>query len=239
MRTLLIATTCLIVFSFSNKKDEEWSSLFNGKDLTGWTVKCKLEDQQKNFWKVKDGMIEVNSLGKNDHDYVWLMSDKEYGDFSLKLKFAAFKDSPGNSGVQIRSRYDETEGWLDGPQIDIHPQGPWRSGMMWDETRDVKRWIYPDIPEGEWVNESMRQEVPEFYYSDEELKWNEMEITARGWKIAAFLNGIQITDFNNKDLLTGPGHKKYKVGKKGHIALQLHIKDELNMFYKDILIREL
>jgi hypothetical protein len=228
-----------MALSFSNKKDKEWTSIFNGKDLTGWTVKCKPEDQHKNYWQVKNGMIEVNSLGDKDHDYVWLLTDKEYVSFSLQLKFAAFKNSPGNSGVQIRSRYDEKEGWLDGPQIDIHPQGPWRSGMMWDETRDVKRWIYPDIPKGEWVNESMRKEVPEFYYSDENIQWNEMEITVKGWKITAFLNGTQITDFYNKDLLTGPEHKKYKVGKKGHIALQLHIKDELKMFYKDILIREL
>jgi hypothetical protein len=239
MKSLLIASACFMALSFSNKKDKEWTSIFNGKDLTGWTVKCKPEDQHKNYWQVKDGMIKVNALGDKDHDYVWLMSDNEYGDFSLKLKFAAFKNSPGNSGVQIRSRYDDTAEWLDGPQIDIHPQGPWRSGMMWDETRDMKRWIYPDIPKGKWVDESMIKEVPEFYYSDEELKWNEMEIIAKGWKITAFLNGTQITDFNNKDLLAGPGHIKYQVGKKGHIALQLHIKDELKMFYKDILIREL
>jgi hypothetical protein len=239
MKSLLIASACFMALSFSNKKDKEWTSIFNGKDLTGWTVKCKPEDQHKNYWQVKDGMIEVNSLGDKDHDYVWLLTDKEYENFSLQLKFAAFKNSPGNSGVQIRSRYDEKEGWLDGPQIDIHPQGPWRSGMMWDETRDVKRWIYPDIPEGDWVNESMRKEVPEFYFSDENIQWNEMEITVKGWKITAFLNGTQITDFYNKDLLTGPGHKKYQVGKKGHIALQLHIKDELKMFYKYILIREL
>lgn len=226
----------IISFSFENKK--EWTSLFNGKSLDGWTIKCKPEDQSKNYWKVRDGYIEVNSLGDKDHDYIWLTTEKEYKDFSLKLKFAAFKDSPGNSGVQLRSRYDDTEGWLDGPQIDIHPQGPWRTGMIYDETRDMKRWIYPDIPKGKWVNESMREKVPDFYFSDEEIKWNEMEIHVEGWKITAFLNGTQITDFDNKALLTGEGHKKYKVGKKGYICLQLHMKDELRMLYKDIMIRE-
>ena len=111
--------------------------------------------------------------------------------------------------------------------------------MMWDETRDVKRWIYPDIPQGDWVNESMREKVPDFYYSDLSLKWNELEITVKGWSVVAFLNGTQITDFNSKVLLTGEGHKKYKVGEKGFIALQLHIHDELKMYYKDIMIREL
>jgi hypothetical protein len=44
-----------MALSFSNKKDKEWTSIFNGKDLTGWTVKCKPEDQHKNYWQVKDG----------------------------------------------------------------------------------------------------------------------------------------------------------------------------------------
>ena len=110
---------------------------------------------------------------------------------------------------------------------------------MWDETRDVKRWIYPDIPKGEWVDKSMRTEIADFYYSDNELKWNELEITVKDWSITAFLNSTQITDFNNQELLSGPGHIKYNVGETGHICLQLHIGDELKMLYKDIVLKEM
>ena len=239
MRILTITCILFLISSFSFNKENPWTSIFNGENLEGWTVKCVNADKSKSYWSVTDGYIEVNSMGDKDHDYVWLMTDEEYKDFSLKLKFAAFKSSTGNSGIQIRSRYDEEDEWLDGPQIDVHPNGPWRSGYIYDETRDMKRWIYPDIPKGKWVNESMREEVPPMYFSDETLKWNELEITVDGWKIVAFLNGTQITDFNNKDLLTGPGHKKYNVGKKGHICLQLHSKDELKMLYKDIQIKKL
>jgi len=239
MRITSLIVLATVLASFSIKKGNPWTSIFNGQDLSGWTVKCKPEDQTKNYWSVNDGYIELNSLGDKDHDYIWLMTNNEYKDFSLKLKFAAFQNSPGNSGVQIRSRYDEGEGWLDGPQVDIHPQGPWRSGMIWDETRGMNRWIYPDISKGKWVNESMREQVPEFYYSDEAIQWNQLEITVKGWTIITYLNGTKITDFNNKELLTTEHHKKYKVGKKGNICLQLHIKDELKMLYKDIMIQEL
>ena len=240
MKYLPIPMLFILAFlSLQFSQKGEWIPLFNGKNLEGWTVKCKSEDKSKSYWTVRDGHIEVNSLGDKDHDYVWLMTNKEYKDFKLKLKFAAFRSSLGNSGVQFRSRYDEEEEWLDGPQIDIHPQGPWRSGMIWDETRDMKRWLYPEVPKGEWVDESMRMQVPEMYYSDDKTQWNELEITVDGWKVIAFLNGTQITDFNDESLLTGPGHKKYNVGKKGHICLQLHTKDELRMLYKDILIQEL
>ena len=111
-----------------NKSKEKWQSLFNGNDLTGWTVKCKPEDREKGFWRVDKGTILANSMGQKGHDYVWLVSNKEYTDFVLRLRFQMFRDSPGNSGVQIRSRYDDEDGWLDGPQVDINPPGPWRTG---------------------------------------------------------------------------------------------------------------
>lgn len=213
--------------------------LFNGEDLTGWTVKAKPEDMQKNFWTVEDGAILVNSIGNEGHDYVWLVTETEFDNFELQLKFAAYNESPGNSGVQLRSRYDENEYWLDGPQIDIHPPGPWRTGFMWDETRGEKRWIYPDLPQDEWVNEEMRKKEVPFFYSDEEEKWNKLEIYADGNKIQAWLNGEMITKFKGKEILNNELHKKYDVGKKGCIALQLHTGDELKMKYKDIFIKEL
>ncbi len=59
------------------------------------------------------------------------------------MKFQVYRDCPGNSGVQFRSRYDETEngGWLDGPQVDIHAPLPmaWRTGLIYDETREKRR----------------------------------------------------------------------------------------------------
>jgi hypothetical protein len=91
-----------------------WTSLFNGKDLSGWTVKCRPADQSNVFWKVDVGTILCDSIGRKDHNYVWLLTDKEYGDFELKMKFQAYRSSTGNSGLQFRSRFDETAqgGWL-------------------------------------------------------------------------------------------------------------------------------
>jgi hypothetical protein len=236
----LIALFSLISCDSGRPPGKGWIKLFNGRDLEGWTVECRPEDKPKGFWTVENGMIKVNSLGKKDHDYVWLTTEQEYTDFILNLKFAAFKDSPGNSGVQVRSRYDYDSLWLDGPQIDIHPTGPWRTGMMWDETRGNQGWLYPDIPRGEWVDEEMRKETFEFLYSrDEDLVWNEFEIRVEGLDIQSWLNGVQMTDFKGKGILNDSIHQKYNVGEKGFIALQLHTGDELKMYYKDIYIKEL
>lgn len=216
-----------------------WTPLFNGRDLTGWAVQCRTQDRTNTFWKVEQGAIVADSLGHSRHDYVWLVSEKEYSDFVLRLKFQVFKESPGNSGIQIRSRYDQAAGWLDGPQIDINPPGSWRTGMIWDETRGVQRWLHPNLPKGKWVDPSMAKPslTLRFYETGEE--WNDMEITAVGWKISVVLNGLRVTDFDGAGLLDDLPHQQRQVGRTGHLALQIHAHDQLKIRFKDIQIQEL
>ncbi|MDY0355882.1 MAG: DUF1080 domain-containing protein [Sedimentisphaerales bacterium] len=216
-----------------------WEPLFNGTDLTGWTVKCRPADRDNEFWKVDDGSLLADSMDHEGHDYVWLVTDREYADFALRLRFQAYRDSPGNSGIQIRSRYDDEAGWLDGPQIDIHPPGPWRTGMIWDETRGVGRWLYPDRPQGQWVNPTMANPDMVFYYADEGPGWNTLEIRAVGPRIIVLLNGVIVTDCDGSGILDDSVHQGHDVGLKGHIALQIHKADRLRIRFKDIVIREL
>jgi hypothetical protein len=216
-----------------------WRPLFDAKSLDGWVVKCKPPDIGKTFWKVDQGTILADSMSSSGHDYVWLCTDKEYSDFVLRLKFQAYRDSPGNSGVQIRSRYDDTAGWLDGPQVDINPPGPWRTGMIWDETRGVQRWLYPDIPAGKWVDESMAPRSLRFVYSDEDAGWNDLEITAAGMHLKAVLNGVTVMNYDATGVLDDVVHTQRQVGRKGIIALQIHKGDKLLIRFKDISIRDM
>ncbi|MBN2317157.1 MAG: DUF1080 domain-containing protein [Sedimentisphaerales bacterium] len=245
--TKMIIATCVLTASLlfagcatrnASLDGTGWTTLFNGKDLTGWTVKCVPADRDKEFWRVEDGAILADSMGRKKHDYVWLLTEKSYGDFVLRLRFQTYRNSPGNSGIQIRSRYDDQAGWLDGPQIDINPPGPWRTGMIWDETRDVKRWLYPNVPKGEWVDPSMANPALTFYYSDEGPGWNNLEILAVGTRFTAHLNGIPIMDYDGDGVLNDEVHKARNVGRAGHIALQIHRNDELRIRFKDIQIIE-
>jgi len=218
---------------------KEWVSLFNGKNLKNWEIKCVPADAGQAWFRVVDETIEAFSLNDGKHDYIWLYSEKEYANFKLKLKFQAFRGSPGNSGVQVRSRYDDEAGWLDGPQIDINPPGPWRTGMVWDETRNNKRWLWPEIPQGEWVDESMANPDLTFYYVTDDPAWNDMEITAVGTTISAILNGVNIMQWDGAGVLDDENHQLYNVGMNGHIALQIHTKDKIHIRFKDIYIQEL
>lgn len=220
----------------------EWTALFNGKDLSGWTIKCRPEDQRKVFWTVADGSIMCDSLGRKDHNYVWLLTDKEFGDFELHLQFQAYRDSPGNSGLQFRSRFDETAngGWLDGPQVDIHPPESmsWRTGLIYDETRGEQRWIFPSLKNAT-MDPRFRPASYVFKYADDGNGWNDLVLICRGTHVKTILNGVVRTDWDGAGVLDNAAHVQHNVGRVGHFALQLHTGDQLRIRFRDIRIREL
>ena len=229
----------MVAAARAGEAEEGFKPLFDGKSLDGWVVKGKEIDVKRKMWTVDNGTILADSMKWRGHDYVWLCTKEEYGDFVLRLKFQAYRDNKGNSGIQVRSRYNDVDLWMDGPQIDINPPEPWRTGMMWDETRGNQRWIFPNLPAGKWVDLTMGNPRMRFDYSDQRSGWNEMEVTCKGTKISAVLNGVKITDFEGKGILDDKVHKDRNVGMKGVIALQIHTGDLLRIRYKDISIKEL
>jgi len=227
-----------------NVVNQGWESLFNGKDLSGWSIACQPQDAEKIFWTVKDGAIFCDSIGRKDHNYMWLLSDKEFQDFELRLKFKAYPDSPGNSGLQFRSRYDKNNngGWLDGPQVDIHPPKSmsWRTGLIYDETRGENRWVFPSLKDAGMPERfAPEKHIMKYTTADNDDNWNELTLICKGTQVKTIVNGIVRTDWDAKGIFDNEAHQKRNVGQKGHFALQLHSGDELRIQYKDIQIREL
>lgn len=226
---VLLASCASISLSVA---EPQWVSLFDGSSLSGWQVKCTEGDKGKTYWSVRDGAITCNSMQDGKHDYVWLLRDKEYANFELRLKVRSFPGSPGNSGIQIRSRYDEDAGWLDGPQVDIHPPAGWRSGLIYDETRGVRRWISPSLENWRITPE---QGPKEWKWARD--GWNDVHIRCHGTTITTRVNGFLIADYDGKGVLDDEVHASRKVGLTGFIALQLHKGDRLQVAFKDIFIR--
>jgi hypothetical protein len=209
-------------------------SLFDGNSLSGWHVKSVAADRDKQFWTVKDGAIDCDSMSSTDHDYVWLLTDREYDNFELNMKIRSHADSPGNSGIQVRSRYDDEANWLDGPQVDIHPPAGWRSGLIYDETRGHQRWIFPSLEN--WRIEPA-QGPQEWKWNRD--GWNDVYIRCDGTRIVTKINGLLIADYDGAGVLDDEAHRKHNVGMQGFIALQLHKHDRLRIAFKDIYIRSL
>ena len=246
MKRTALVTACYVLFllapALARGGEPGFVPLFDGRSLRGWEIKCKPADKAlaKKFCTVDDGTILLDSTGSKKHDYVLLATKKEFADFVLRLKFQTYRGVKGNSGIQVRSHYDEKDRYCDGPQVDVHPPGPWRTGMVWDETRGANGWLYPKIPEGKkWVDQSMAPKGFKFVYADQGDGWNDFEITARGMKLGAVLNGVTVLKYDGTGVLDNEAHKKRKTGIKGIIALQIHRGDQLKIRFKDILIKGL
>ena len=95
----------------------EWHSLFNGRDLAGWTVKINKHPLGENYadtFRVEDGVIKVayDRYGKFDEQFGHLYSNQAYSNYILRLEYritgAAVADSPPwaklNSGVMVHSQ---------------------------------------------------------------------------------------------------------------------------------------
>jgi hypothetical protein len=97
--------------------EERWYSLFNGKDLEGWTVKVAKHPLGVNFadtFRVEDGVIKVSydKYEKFDRQFAHLYSNIPYSRYVLRLEYrftgSAIADAPPwaklNSGVMIHSQ---------------------------------------------------------------------------------------------------------------------------------------
>jgi hypothetical protein len=78
---------------------EGFVSLFNGKDFTGWRFgeTTPTSESLPPNWKVEDGVIKLSG-GNSPH----LASQREFGDFDVRLQWRALRDRY-NSGFFIRS----------------------------------------------------------------------------------------------------------------------------------------
>ena len=218
------------------QKTEHFTPLFNGKNLTGWSVACLDKDKDKNYWSVKNGSIVLDTKGDKNHDYMWLISDEEFVNFELTLSFKTLRKTTGNTGIQIRSRYKDHPKkikWMHGPQIDIHPATPFRTGLIYDETFENQRWISPSLPSSKISLQNIRHKPT--WHND----WNTLVIRAESTTIKTWLNGSLVTDYNGQGTLDDAVHKKHQVGMHGHIALQLHSKSDIAIAFKNISIKRL
>src|SRR5437879_1274549 len=68
----------------ADEKEEGWTKLFNGTDLTGWTrfLDPKKKADPDKIWTVKDGMIVCEGSV-----YGYLLTEKEYENYQLRLQW--------------------------------------------------------------------------------------------------------------------------------------------------------
>jgi hypothetical protein len=118
--TYLIVVTTLFGCTTTIKKTQpknEWTSLFNGKDIKDWNVKIHHHEYKENYgniFRVEDGMIRVNydEYGDFNDQFGHLYYKTPFSNYHLKLKYRFVgklqKGAPSytlrNSGVMFHSQ---------------------------------------------------------------------------------------------------------------------------------------
>jgi len=116
--------------------------LFNGKDLSGWTL---VDPKSTNGWSVQKGVLENNPVQKEGQPHIHygnLRTVQKFEDFNLKIDVNVPKNS--NSGIYLRGIYEVQVLDSYGHPLDSHNMGAIYSRI----TPSVSA----EKPAGEWQN---------------------------------------------------------------------------------------
>lgn len=178
-----------LVFNFFTIKAQE--SLFNGKNLDGWTV------HGTELWYVEDGLLVCES--GPDKAYGYLSTDKYYDDFELTLEFK--QEANGNSGIFIRSTVEGTK--VSGWQVEVAPPGSDTGG------------VYESYGRG-WLIKPDKSKDSALKMGE----WNEMKIRVVGDKITTWLNGTPMIELEDQKIGNGKGSVALQIHDGGGIKVR-------------------
>src|SRR5579885_2759180 len=178
---------------------EGFEPLFNGKDLTGW----KAYGGKMEIWGAEDGLLIAKSAGGG-----WLLTDKEFSDFELRLEYRWEKDG-GNSGVALRAPLVGDVSWK-GIEIQLIDDARYEKvhNYKLKPTQHTGS-IYGVVPPTKLPGKGPGQ-------------WNTMRILAKGRRITVELNGQTVTDANLDDHKDRIKEHPGLLRDKGHLGVQSH-----------------
>lgn len=234
MKMNLIAASVLALSVGSLLGADDFVSLFNGKDLTGWEGKGE-------FWSVKDGAITGRTTkevpAKGNTFLIWKGGDVD--DFELHASYRITPQNDkgfANSGIQYRSK-DKKDFVVGGYQGDFEA-GDTYSGILYDEAGGAGgRGIMAGRGEKVVWDQDCKKQVTGKVGDSKEIQarinkgdWNEYVIVAQGKHLVHKVNGattVDVTDNCPKGL------------ESGILALQLHAGEPMTVEFKNIRLKKL
>ena len=194
----LLSTLFIALLACLAADDPAFTPIFNGKDLTGWTIR----GQYGPGYIVENGMIVCPSDGGGN-----LFTTKEYSNFILRFEFRLQEGS--NNGIGIRAPYEGDAAYA-GMEIQIldHDAPVYRGKL---KPAQYHGSIYDVVP-------------AKTEYLKKTGEWNQEEIVADGRHIQVTLNGTVIVDANLDDVKDPAVLQKHPglARTTGHIGLLGH-----------------
>ena len=231
MRSKML-TTLLLTLSFpalllAAEPEPGFTSMFNGKELTGW-------EGMPGWWRVENGCIVSKSTKEKPcpraHYLMW--RGGKPADFELRLEFRLLGEG-GNSGVQFRSR--EVPEWdTSGYQADIENGDQW-TGCLFEHTRGGVAMRGEKVV----IDAEGKKEITKLPGEDSKAllghfkrnEWNSYTILARGADITLKINDVLMTQVTD--------HQAGVAARDGIIALQMHPGPPMRIEFRNLRIKML
>jgi hypothetical protein len=204
-----------------------FASLFNGKDLSGWTYGRRtgnVENRTGKGYQVEEGVLFTTKEDGGN-----LYTEKEYGDFVLRFEFKLTENA--NNGIGIRAPLEGDAAYA-AIEVQVLDDG----GSEYKNLRPAQ------------YHGSLYDMVPAKRGSQKPVgEWNSEEITAKGRQITVTLNGVTIVDASLDDVtdeailakhrdLSKPEGSRGIANTRGHIGLLGH---GTRVEFRNIRIRDL
>jgi len=165
-------------------------SLFNGKDLSGWTMDVPALDKKPNLAKpftIRNGMLV--SLGKPAGH---LLTEKNYSNYRLEVEYR-FAGKPGNCGVLVHASRLRNLYKMYPKSIEVQMNHQ-HAGDFWCIVEDIK---VPDMekrrgPKKNWgITEGKARRILNLTDGSENPvgEWNAMTIECMGNEVKVWVNG--------------------------------------------------
>jgi hypothetical protein len=164
--------------------------LFNGKDLSNWTI----HGTEK--WYVQDAEMICES--GPDKQYGYLSTKGKYKNFNLTVEFK--QEANGNSGVFFRSSIEGVK--INGWQVEVAPPKLHSGGIYESYGRG---WLIQPKPEDEqWLKMG---------------EWNTMRIQVQDQEVTTWLNGHQMIYLKDEKIGKGEGFIALQIHDGGGIKV--------------------
>lgn len=168
-----------------------WEPIYDETSLAGWHA------LPGGNWTVENGaFIGTSSAGETRHGL--LVSDKRYGDFTVRFKFKVVR---GNSGFYFRIKEDEREAHAFGFQAEVCDT--FETGGLYETYGRA------------WVAQVNQEEVKKHYTPGE---WTDMTISAHGGWLVVYVNG-----FKTAELKDDPGLHEGHFALQLHGGQEMHV----------------
>jgi hypothetical protein len=186
---------------------DEWVSLFNSKDLTGWTVVADDPTQ----WMVKDG--ELVGIREPSKSRAWILTNQEFGPFVLHFEYRLRHGANAGAGVMFGLSPGDTELFPlklmdDGDRSQWSKERDEYTGSFWARGKDGKSVMLP------------RKRPARLNPAGE---WNSAELMFDGKSMWLSINNDTVQSFNLAEYAKQVGDNPQLLRARGRIGLQANM----------------